>query len=326
MKMNLKMTTVLTAITIAAGLSGCGKANNSDATTDTSTSGMAASAVGGALTGSAASGTQARLNSKRPILFSALVPEAIASSLCPTFRSTDANCSVSSGSMWLNYSGCSFAGYATWTGVQQLSMSSGAATCGTFPNPGANGTLYRQFVSSVGGSTPGSLSLVGARDSAVIDNSSANLSNFDGATIATIHNGGYGSAVSFDSAGKRSALLIGQHITLSGVYDHSLSGSLTLTESASQRAVNGQVKLYHNLLKVVATSSFTSVVHTDLCCWPVGGSISTVYSAGANVSPTVLGARLVGKSETLSFSGVCGSGTLTNADGASAEVSFNRCF
>ena len=326
MKANLKMATVLTFISMTTVLVGCGKDLSSDATTDTSASGIAASAVGGALSGLSSNGTQARLNTQRPTLFTAMIPKAYAGSSCPTFRSTDSNCSVSGSSMWLNYSGCSFAGYATWTGVQQLSMSSGSAVCGSFPNPGANGTLYRQFVSGVGASTPGSLGLAGALDSATIDDSSANLSNFDNATIASIHNGGYGSAVSFDSAGKRNTLVVGQHITLTGVYDHSVSGSLTLTEGAQQRAVNGQVKIYHNILKVVGTSTFTNVVHTDLCCWPVGGSISTAYSAGANVAPGVLGAKLVGKSETLSFSGTCGSGTLTNADGASTSVSFKRCF
>ena len=326
MKTIVKVTTILSTLSVTALLLGCGKVADSGASIDTSTSGVAAGVVGGALSASSSSGTQARMNFQKPSLLGAMIPSAVASNTCPTFKSTDSNCSVSGSAMWLNYAGCSFAGYATWTGVQEITMSSGSAACGSFPNPGANGTLYRQFVSAVSSNTPGSLSLVGALDTASVDNSSANLSNFDGVTISAIHNGGYGSAVSFDGAGKRNALSIGEHITLTGIFDHSVSGNLTLVEATGQRTATGTMKVYHNLMKVIATSTFNSVVHTDMCCWPVGGSISTVFSAGQNVSPTALGTKLVGKSETLSFTGACGSGTLTATDGSTSAVSFNRCF
>ena len=316
--MKTKLASTISLLTLTAFLVSCNKGTSSNDSSDSSTSGMAASAVGGALSSSSASGTQARMNYKNPSLFSGLVEEAQASGTCPTFKTTDSTCTTSAGAMWLAYSGCSFRSNSNleWNGVQQLSMSSGSANCGTFPNPGANGTLYRQFVSSAGSSTPGSITVSASVLSATIDDRSSNLANFDGATISPIHNSGYGSAVSFDNLGARSSLTIGEHITLSGVYDHSLSGTLSLSETTGQRTVSGSMKLYHNLLRVIAISTFTNVIHADVCCWPVGGS----------VSPTAAGAKLVGKTETLTFSGSCGSGTLVDTDGNSTTVSFNRCF
>ena len=230
--------------------------------------------------------------------------------------------------MWLQYSNCSFLGKAAWNGTQAISMSAGSASCGSFPNPGANQTLYRQFVSAPSSTTASHLTLTSGGYTGVIDDSVANLGNFDGQSIAAINpNGGYGIAVQFAANGTRSGITIGRRQTVNGVFDHSVTGSLSISEgvSASSRTVNGSVAVYHNLLRVIGTSQFTNVLHSNVCCVPVSGEIQTTFSAGSNVSPTVLGSLIVGKSEKLTFTG-CGTATLTEASGNVRNVTLNRCF
>ncbi|MBS1971001.1 MAG: hypothetical protein JSU04_11875 [Bdellovibrionales bacterium] len=340
--MNLKsMNTksVMGILVVALVLTACGKKAGDDissSSADESASGAAASAVGGALSGTSANGSLAiyKMREQDPVhgfwmmVAKAVEPaQAMASSLCPTFATTGTGCSASGSSMWLTYSGCTFQGYATWTGVQKITKSSGAATCGSFPTPPASGTLYRQFVSASGSNTPGSVTVIADNWSGVIDNTSSNLSNFDGQTINTIQNGGYGAAVSFNSSGARTGITLGHRTYVTGVFDHSVTGSLSVTEGngASSRTVSGQVTVYHNRVRVVGTSTFSNVVHEDVCCLPVSGTITTSFAAGSNVSPTVLGSALVGKTETLTFTG-CGTATYTSTTGAVSNVSLHRCF
>jgi len=314
----------------------CGKNSSTDVgsvSADTSSSGLVAGAVGGALSDSSSSGTQAfyKKFSAKPTLTAeaqrlfALMPEANASSLCPTFHTTGTGCAASGSTMDLSYSDCTFTGNASWNGEQALTMSSGTAACGSFPNPGANGTLLRQFVTS--GGAAGSINLTAGGLSATIDDATADLGNFDGQTISTLGNSGYGTKVTFNSSGARSQLQIDHHLTVSGIFDHSIDGTVTVSESAgaSSRTLNGTVKLYHNLLRVVGTSTLTNVVHEDICCLPMSGTISTTYAAGQNVSPHNGGAQLVGKTETLTFTG-CGTATFTNTNGVSADVTLSRCY
>lgn len=334
------MKTIMSLLVITLVVSACGKkaddSTTSSASSDESASGAVASAVGGALSGTSSGGSLAiyKMQEQDPVrgfwgvIARAVQPTpAFASSLCPTFATTGVGCSASGSSMWLSYSSCTFQGYASWNGVQKITKSSGTATCGSFPNPGANGTLYRQFVSASGSNTPSTVSLTADSWSGVIDNSSANLSNFDGQTIATIQNGGYGAAVTFNSSGARTGVTLGHRTYVSGVYDHSVTGNLSITEGngASSRTVSGTVTVYHNLVRVIGTSTLSNLVHEDVCCLPVSGTITTSFSAGTNVSPTALGSLLVGKSETLTFTG-CGTATYTSAAGKVSSVTLHRCF
>jgi hypothetical protein len=225
--------------------------------------------------------------------------------------------------MWLSYNNCTYTGRVEWSGVQSLSMSSGTASCGTFPNPGANGTLYRQYVQASGSNIPGQVNLTAANRSAFIDDASENLANFDGDSIPAISNGGYGLAVQFNSQDKRSQLTIGHRLVIDGGIDHSVSGTVSVVEGNGSRTINGSVKVYHNIVKVIGTSTFNNVIHDNTCCLPIGGSITTVFSAGANVAPVL--SSIVGKSETLTFTG-CGSASLQRPDGSVINVSLNRCF
>jgi hypothetical protein len=186
-------------------------------------------------------------------------------------------------------------------------------------------------VQSSGASTPGSVTLT-TNDGAVgtIDDASANLANFDGDSIATDNpDSGYGAAVEF-SGGARTQVTVDHHLSVSGVFDHSVTGTLSVSETAgaSQRTVTGSLTVYHNLLRVVGTSVFNNVVHSNDCCLPISGTITTTFAAGSNPStpPTKLGAPMIGKSETLTFSSTCGTATLVSYDGTTTNVALDRCF
>jgi hypothetical protein len=291
---------------------------------DSSASGAAAQAVGGALSSSSASGT---LNFQKPE-----PSRSLSAGTCPDYTTTGADCSTDTPShtMWLRYQSCTFAtSETTWHGTQAIIGSSGTPACGSFPSPGANGTLYRQFVSAPGSVTPYSM-VITSRYATVggVDNHTADLGNFDNQTLATLVNGGYGAKVQFGAGGERTALTIAQRIIVVGSYDHSIYGNLTIGETAGNhtRTVNGSIDVYHNHVKVVGTSTFTNVVHTDTCCLPISGTIQTLFNQGQNVAPTSgLGAAMVGKTETLTFTG-CGTADLTNYDGTTQSVALSRCY
>lgn len=307
----------------------CSPSGNGGTTTgnplvdDTSATGAVAGAIGGALSGSASGGS-----SSLKLMSSATV--STMAGTCPTFATTGTGCAVSGGTMWLTYSGCKFSGStASFTGVQALIMSAGTAACGTFPHPGVNSTLKRQYVTASGSTTPSSLLRQSAAGTYLaIDNHTTNLSNFDSATLATIVNGGYGVSVSFNGSGARDQITFGHRINVTGDFDQTVYGTLNITESSSSatsRSVSGSVTVYHNGLQVIGTSVLSNLVHSNTCCLPTSGTITTTFSAGANVSPTTLGSLYVGKSESLAFTG-CGTGTLTKYDGSVVSVSLNRCF
>ncbi len=323
---------VVSLITVSLALSACGKSSSSgNASEDTSASGAAAGAVGGALSGSSSGGTQASADFKfQPTLLQSvksqfnLLPNAFADVSCPTFHTMGTGCQASGGTMWLSYSDCSFAGAATWNGVQAL-ISTSSATCGSFPLPAANGSLIRQLVASSGALTPGQVTLTtNLGTQGVVDDATANLGNFDGDSISTIANGGYGSEVTFGPSDTRTGVTIAHHIYSTGLFDHSVTGSLSVSESSGTRTVTGSVKVYHNLLRVVGTSVI-NVTHQDGCCFPISGTISTTFSQGNNVQPTAAGRLALGKTETLSITG-CGTASLTSYDGSTANVVLDRCF
>jgi len=237
-----------------------------------------------------------------------------------------AGCAVIGGSMYLTYSGCSFGNSAaTWTGVQMIAANVGLV-CGTFPSAGLTG-FSRQAVANSGSTTPGMIvrtTVLGTTET--IDDATANLGNFDGDTIGANIGSGYGANIAF-SGGKRSGMTVAHHIT-SASFDHSVSGNLTISEAsatAATRTITGTMTVYHNLLRVVGTSTFNSVVHSMNCCQPTGGSVTTTFAAGTNVTPRPLGLAMVGKTETLTFTG-CGTATFTDTAGTTSTVSVNHCF
>jgi len=285
---------------------------------DKSSSGAVAEAVGGALSSTSSSGTVSFAKAQS------------ASVSCPTYKTgAGAQCSASGQTLWLDYADCEFSGSsAVFNGTQAVIMSgSQTASCGSFPDPGASQTLTRQYVHGLNSTTPWALEVTSRYATlGIIDDRTANLSNFNGDTLATIVNGGYGTQVGFDSAGRRSSLTLAHRIYISGVYDHTLYGNLTVAEAsgATSRTVSGTVTTYHNSLEVIGDSVFNNVVHSDMCCLPISGSITTTFRAGS-VGPTALGQLAVGKSETLTFTG-CGTATYQSYDGTTQSVALSRCY
>ena len=315
---------------IILATSGCAKSTSSttsSSTDDTSASGTAASAASGALSASSSAGTIAMLHPSSP--WEALIPSAFASNACPTFKTAaGAGCTQSSNSLWLTYNACSNgSSSATWSGTQLLQKNSGTATCGSFPLPVASGNLIRQMVTAASSTTPSTATRTNAAGKVVtIDDATANLGNFDNVSISSIANGGYGEQINFTGLVRSSITIARRFYTAS--YDHSITGTLTVSEgsSATSRTLNGTITIYHNLLQVIGTSTFTSVAHSDGCCTPTSGTITTTFSAGANVAPaTAKGLAMVGKTETLKIT-ACGAGTLTATDGTVTTVAMNNCF
>ena len=355
MKTNLHKHTPLILFAAVFVLVGCGGAGAGGGTTtgnpfteDTSATGTVAGAVGGALSGTSTTGSQAfemrppeaaaqmsmlresALVTRGQLLKPSSGLDATGASVCPTFRSTNSSvCDVSGSSMLLSYADCKFAGSgATWLGTLALTPSAGAPVCGSFPNPGANGTLYRQYVTSSTSNTPGQTRVTSKYGTVItIDDQSANLGNYDNASIPVISNAGYGASVSFDGTAARTSVTLGHHISASTGADHSVSGTLGITEvnGAGSREINGTVTVYHNQLRVTGSSYFDHVVHNDQCCLPVSGTITTTFAQGANTPPTTLGMKIVGKAESLTFTS-CGVATLQSYDGTTSTVSLSKCY
>ena len=205
----------------------------------------------------------------------------------------------------------------------EVSISGGAGiACGTFPAPN-NQFLQRQIVASAG--VAGTGTRTSARGTVVyIDHATANLGNFDNQTIAANIGSGYGARIGFTGTA-RSSVQVRQRLYVTNGFDHSIDGSITISESGTTRTTSGSVKVYHNKLKVVGTSTFTSVVYNNTSCVPVSGTISTAYAAGTNIAPTAAGTLLVGKTESITFNA---DGTATSVDsaGVSTTVAMTHCF
>ncbi|MGZ3726105.1 MAG: hypothetical protein ACXWQQ_09895, partial [Pseudobdellovibrio sp.] len=254
---------------------------------------------------------------------------AQAANLCPTLlNAAGSGCTQLGNSVDLTYNGCSFAdSSASYSGILEFSLSEGASiTCGIFPNTSTladNQSIQRQFVSS--GGVPGSAVYAGVSgDTTSIDESSINLTNFDNQTVVAIIGSAYGSQVVFDGAGNRKRIIVRERV-YSTSFDITLDGTMNITDSTGVREVNGSVTVYNNKLKIVGTSTFSKVLYTNMGCLPVGGTISTVYAAGATVSPTGAGTAYVGKREIISFNSDA-TAVFTDINGTTTNIFLTHCF
>ncbi len=103
-------------------------------------------------------------------------------------------------------------------------------------------------------------------------------------------------------------------------WDHTVStgaAGITVTGSGANRVASGTITVQHNLAKYTSTTTFNNVAFGDTnCCFPTGGTVSTTFEDGPNMS----------KTETLSFTGAaCGEATLTAADGTTSTVTLQHC-
>jgi hypothetical protein len=162
----------------------------------------------------------------------------------------------------------------------------------------------------------------------VIDHATNNLGNYQGDVINSTISSGYGTQVAFDSSGARSQILINQRIYATGVFDHSVTGALNLSESSSGSSktwtiASGSITTYHNLAKIKGTARFSNVVYNTQCCLPVSGSISTLLQS-TSASTGALAALMNGKTESLTFTG-CGTATFVDHSGATSSVVMSNC-
>ena len=321
---------VISLAAAALFFSGCKKSSSTDSVSeDTSVSGSVAGSIGGALTASDASGTVASYEGRRANTFlgALLQQPAYAAGICPKITTPNGSgCNNGGNYVSLDYSSCSFANsLAMWSGTLEVSLASGGAiSCGAFPAPTST-SINRQFVSSHG--VPGTGSRTTPAGTVVqIDHASANLANFDNQSVSATIGTGYGTSVSFNGGGQRNGVVIRQRTHVSGGFDHSVVGNISvISDSGGSRTVSGSVTVYHNVIKVVGTSTFSNVVYNNSSCAPISGTITTSFAAGANVSPTIIGSAFVGKSESLSFNA---DGTATHVDyaGNSTTVTISRCY
>jgi hypothetical protein len=112
------------------------------------------------------------------------------------------------------------------------------------------------------------------------------------------------------------ALASGQSAT---VWDHTIStgaGGLVVTGAGTNRVVSGSVTVQHNILKYTAVATFDNVGFGEAgCCFPTTGSVTTTFNNGQNA----------GKSESLSFSPICGDVTLTTVNGKKIPIVLQHC-
>lgn len=125
----------------------------------------------------------------------------------------------------------------------------------------------------------------------------------------------------------RSLVISGSHLTgtetphggtAKTIWDHTVSTGaqgLTVVESAAGRVVSGAVTVEHNLRKYTATATFNDVGYSEPgCCFPTSGSVTSTYEDGAK-----------SRTESLTFSAICGEATFTNADGQTSALTLQHC-
>jgi hypothetical protein len=330
---HLFLTSIL-VMAVAACNSNRSNINSDTSSGDDSTGAILAGMIGGALSSSSNLGTTVMQSSEPSsaaqidaIISSPITQEAFATSQCPTVVNPSGLCTtIDTFNVALSLNNCHYSNSAvSWSGILRVGTTGPGFSCGNFPNfSGTSGSIYRQFVNA--SNNPATSTRTGSAGfSVIVDHGSVNLGNFDSQSIATIYNGGYGSKVIFTS-GLRTGLVIRKRVYVVGGFDHSVDSTLSINESGSTRTINsGSMVTYYNRLQIVGNATVTQLAFNNTCCMPVSGTISTTFSAGQNQSPTSAGSSLVGRTETITFNS-CGSATLTNTSGTTANVTVNNCF
>jgi hypothetical protein len=103
------------------------------------------------------------------------------------------------------------------------------------------------------------------------------------------------------------------------LWDHTVStaaGGINVTGSGPGRVVTGTVYVQHNLAHVTSATTFNDVSYGNTaCCYPSSGSVSTTFSKGPDLT----------KTESLTFTAICGEAVLTKPDGSTAAVMLDQC-
>lgn len=144
-------------------------------------------------------------------------------------------------------------------------------------------------------------------------------------TGVAVNNSGVALTCTNSDCTEQTLMINGSHFTAklnsSTLWDHTINTNTALTmtiNSDGSHTVNGTVTVQHNIAKMLSTTIFNNVNYGGSgqdCCFPTSGSVTTTYTSGANA----------GKSETMTFSGDCGSATLKTTGGNTLAYPLIHC-
>jgi hypothetical protein len=150
--------------------------------------------------------------------------------------------------------------------------------------------------------------------------------NFGGTTYdgTTILQGGI--LLSKINAATRILKINGLHKIFTGPhgkvwYDHTILAnpglSITGARASSNRTVNGQITLYHNVALYRAISTFSNVVWgSSICCYPTSGTITSTITGSVTGSTSL---------SFLPGTNTCGQATFTDTSGTQSTITLIQC-
>ena len=228
---------------------------------------------------------------------------------CPTlFTANGAGCSnVTGQEVQLTYNQCNSSG-AVFNGADLIEAPAGVA-CGSYPAVPNNYYLGHAYTGTRTSVTGTVVNFVG-----------------DGANYTGTPTISVGEAVFFSGGIRNKVSIAGAHYTITGKMDHTVaeynSTALTLSYAGTTATVNGSLLVYHNLEKVTGIVTFDNVIYSAACCLPMGGQVTTAFSAGPNGNPA---SAYVNKTEAMTFGGTCGQATYTDINGTTSAVTLSHC-
>jgi hypothetical protein len=211
---------------------------------------------------------------------------------------------------------------SVWSGSFILNYGASCDSSSPFmDNQVANCTLTR--TTTADGNTRTWTGLKG-NSKAITHNTFGAGTGWDSTVVPAPSNGGVILACGASGcAASRTLVISGSHLTGEADsllrWDHTVStgpGGINVTGTGPGRVVTGSVVVEHNLAHFTSTTTFNDVAYGNTaCCYPTGGSVTTTFSSGPNVS----------KTETLAFMALCGEATLTKPDGSTESLTLEQC-
>lgn len=329
---------VCAALASGACLSGCSA--RSPAVTPPSDSEVAASVVSGALNNT--SGSAIAWNAPAPPRGSTF--ERVVDALSPIGTAWAAEWTCSGGSLSPAFAGPAHDPYAftpvscsvswgngktassDWSGTFTLSYGGSCDSIHVFIENQAGGCTVTRTTAS-GGNTR-TITGPDGDSYAILHDTNGAGTGWDSSVLPAPSSGGVeATCVAAGCTQGRTLVINGSHltgtVTINGketkIWDHTVStgaGGITVTGAGRSRVVSGSVTVQHNLLKYTSTAMFDSVAYGEVgCCFPTSGTVTTTFSKGANT----------GKTETLTFTPVCGDAILKTASGATEALTLQHC-
>jgi hypothetical protein len=320
-------------------LSACGS-SSSGGVTGPSSSEVATSVVSGALNNTSGSAVAWNAPKKPKATFASRVIDALnpigtayaatwtctSGSLSPAFTGpgadpyayTPKSCSVT----WDNGKDAS----STWSGPFTLSYGSNCNDTNAWIELQAGGCALTRTTGTSG--TTRTITGPDGNSYAITHNTNGAGTGWDSSVTPAPTDGGVVSTC--DATGciaGRTIVISGSNlvgtVTVAGdadkIWDHTVSTGatpITVTGSGATRVVSGSVTVQHNLALYTASATFNNVGYSEPgCCFPTSGSVTTTFSKGPDS----------GKTETLSFSAICGDATLTTASGTTSQIELEHC-